>query len=240
MTEIVKTFEDHNVRIIDQNGEPWFVLKDVCDVLGIQDARQVEERLENDEKLMVSNTTSLSIGQRGGWIINESGLYSVILRSDKPEAKRFKKWVTSEVLPAIRKTGSYTVQPLVGPALISAALIEAHRVLEQQAGQIEAMKPAAQFYADVTGSRSAISMAEAAKVIGMGIGRNQLFGILREKKVLRENNEPYQKYIDLGWFRVVEQKWSSAGTGETNVSIKTLVYQKGIEGIIKIIRETKK
>jgi prophage antirepressor-like protein len=103
-------FEGKNVRILDINGEPWWVLKDVCDVLDIQNTKDTADRVDDDEKLARPDLTSL--GQRGGWIINESGLYSVILRSDKPDAKRFRKWVTSEVLPSIRKTGGY-LNPIV-------------------------------------------------------------------------------------------------------------------------------
>jgi prophage antirepressor-like protein len=91
---------------------PWWVLKDVCDVLGIQNATEVAQRLGEDER------ARLNLGRQGeAWIINESGLYAVVLRSDKPDAKRFRHWVTSEVLPSIRKTGGYHVPE--GPELSS-------------------------------------------------------------------------------------------------------------------------
>ena len=98
-------------RTLEINGEPWFVLKDVCDALNLTTTARVAERLDRDE---VSQT---HIADKGGRtqqmiVVNESGLYSVILRSDKPEAKPFRKWVTSEVLPAIRKTGSYQAKPM--------------------------------------------------------------------------------------------------------------------------------
>ena len=102
-------FEGRNVRVVEKDGNPWWVLADVCEILELSDVSQVAERLDDDEKLNVSNTPSLTLGQRGGWLTNESGLYTVILRSDKPDAKRFRKWITSEVLPSIRKTGSYGV-----------------------------------------------------------------------------------------------------------------------------------
>lgn len=126
---------------------------------------------------------------------------------------------------------------LTGAALMAAALIEASAIIEQQKNQIEAMKPAAQFYADVTGSRDAISIGDAAKIIGMGYGQKQLFELLRSEVVLMANNVPYQTFIDRQWFRVIEQKYTTP-KGETKISIKTLVYQKGIDGIIKIIRKT--
>lgn len=101
------TYQDEKVRTIQQNNEPWFVLKDVCAILGLGTPSRVADRLDEDEKGM-SEIHTLG-GNQQMTVINESGLYNVILRSDKPEAKPFRKWVTSEVLPAIRKTGTYNV-----------------------------------------------------------------------------------------------------------------------------------
>lgn len=111
-TKIIdKVFEGHPVRIRDSAGEPWFVLVDICRALDVQNPGDVSARLDPDEKMTVDLIDRHS-GQRGGaqrqTIINESGLYSVILRSRKPAARRFKKWVTAEVLPQIRRTGSYS------------------------------------------------------------------------------------------------------------------------------------
>jgi hypothetical protein len=104
------TFEDHNVRIIDRNGDHWWVLKDVCDSLGLSDTSKVSERIDPED---LTRIKFVSGGQeREMFVVNESGLYNVILRSDKPEAKRFRRWVTHEVLPSIRKTGSYSVSPV--------------------------------------------------------------------------------------------------------------------------------
>ena len=102
----VFNYQDNEVRTAEVNGEPWFVLKDVCSVLGLGSAHKVADRLDEDERNQIPITDSLGREQETT-IINESGLYSVILRSDKPEAKPFRKWVTSEVLPSIRKTGGY-------------------------------------------------------------------------------------------------------------------------------------
>src|SRR5690606_10752548 len=106
---VMKLFEDpehDEFRVIDQNGEPWFVLNEVCKKLGLANPRDVASRLDDDEKDAVGIPDAMGRSQRST-IINESGLYSVILRSSKPEAKAFKKWITSEVLPSIRKTGGY-------------------------------------------------------------------------------------------------------------------------------------
>lgn len=106
----VFNYQDNEVRTVEVNGEPWFVLKDVCAVLGIGNSRMVFDRLDSDEKGVSQIDTPG--GLQNVNIVNESGLYNVLLRSDKPEAKPLRKWVTSEVLPSIRKTGSYNQKPL--------------------------------------------------------------------------------------------------------------------------------
>lgn len=128
-------YEETPIRIIEQNGEPWWVLADVCRVLGITNHKNVSTRLDVDEK-GVHQMDTLG-GKQKMTTINESGLYKVILRSDKPEAKKFTRWVTHEVLPAIRKTGTYTVSPYkpkassVGEVI---KLIEATRSMMEEQG----------------------------------------------------------------------------------------------------------
>ena len=119
------TYQQSAVRTVERDGEPWFVLKDVCDVLGISNATVVANRLDADE------VAKFDLGGLSGEanVINESGLYSVILRSDKPEAKPFRKWVTSEVIPAIRRHGSYSRKPLT-PA--EQLLAQANVLVEQE------------------------------------------------------------------------------------------------------------
>lgn len=115
-------FNSMDVRVIDKDNNPWFVLNDVCKILEINNPSQAISYLDDDEK----NTLIINEGNRGNpekAIINESGLYSLVLRSRKPEAKRFKKWVTSEVLPAIRKTGSYQSVDLNDPVFLRSTLL---------------------------------------------------------------------------------------------------------------------
>lgn len=98
--------EFEEVRTVEVDGEPWFVGKDVAQALGYANAsKALSDHVEDEDKL--NNESLLSLGQRGGWLINESGLYSLVLSSKLPTAKKFKRWVTSEVLPSIRKTGGY-------------------------------------------------------------------------------------------------------------------------------------
>jgi len=132
-------FNRSEVRVItDEHGDPWFILADICKVLDIKNPTQLAQRLDEDERAM------LNIGRQGNaTIINESGLYSVVLRSDKPEAKPFKRWVTHEVLPAIRKTGQYVAAPLSPAELIIAqgqALLAVEQEQARQAQQLTALE----------------------------------------------------------------------------------------------------
>lgn len=108
---LVFHYKSSEVRTVELNGEPWFALKDVCAVLGISNHKMTAQRLDSDEVSLTDLTDSMG-RQQETTVINESGLYNVILRSDKPEAKPFRKWVTSEVLPSIRKTGGYRMPKL--------------------------------------------------------------------------------------------------------------------------------
>lgn len=228
-------YNGNKVRTIQKDGEPWWVLKDVCNVLDISQAVRVAERLDEDEVSQTHIADSLGRRQET-YIVNESGLYNVILRSDKPEAKPFRKWVTSEVLPSIRKNGGYIAnqENLTPEQIVANALIVAQNIISQKDKQIEQMKPKAEFFDAVADSRTAISMNEVSKVLGIkGYGRNNLFEFLRNNGILDRWNVPYQRYIDCGWFRVIEQKYTRHG--EPCVTTKTLVYQKGVDAIRKKI-----
>lgn len=227
-------YNGYKVRTIQKDGEPWWVLKDVCEVLGLSSPHKVFERLDDDEK--GRNQIPTLGGEQEMTVINESGLYNVILRSDKPEAKPFRKWVTSEVLPSIRKNGGYIAnqENLTPEQIVANALIVAQNIISQKDKQIEQMKPKAEFFDAVADSRTAISMNEVSKVLGIkGYGRNNLFEFLRNNGILDRWNVPYQRYIDCGWFRVIEQKYTRQG--EPCVTTKTLVYQKGVDAIRKKI-----
>ena len=232
-------YNGKEVRTIQKDGEPWWVLKDVCEVLGLSSPHKVFERLDDDEK--GRNQIPTLGGEQEMTVVNESGLYNVILRSDKPEAKPFRKWVTSEVLPSIRKNGGYIAnqENLTPEQIVANALIVAQNIISQKDKQIEQMKPKAEFFDAVADSRTAISMNEVSKVLGIkGYGRNNLFEFLRNNGILDRWNVPYQRYIDCGWFRVIEQKYTRQG--EPCVTTKTLVYQKGVDAIRKKILNAEK
>lgn len=130
------------------------------------------------------------------------------------------------------KNGGFNVPKSFREALLLAA--EQQAQIEQQQMRIEEMKPKEEFFDQVTDSKDACDMATVAKVLNMGIGRNNLFEILRNNKILQGNNQPMQRYIDLGWFRVIETQFTKK-SGDICINFKTIVYQKGIEGIRKLL-----
>ena len=232
--QIFKNEDFGEVRTIEINNEPWFIGKDVADVLGYQNGsrdvnRHVDE--EDRQKIMAFDGSQ----DRETIIINESGLYSMILSSQLPTAKRFKRWITSEVIPQIRKTGAYHTPKTYAEAL--RALADEAEKAEALKKQNQLMQPKAEFFDAVTDSKTAIPIGDVAKILDIGIGRNKLFEFLREKSILTSDNRPYQRYIDAGYFRVIEQKYEV--NGEVRINIKTLVFQKGIDWIRKqLAKET--
>lgn len=137
---------------------------------------------------------------------------------------------------AIEKKAKELATIPTGQALISMALIEAHKYLEAKDKIIEELKPKAEFYDQVTDSKDAIDIGESAKVLNMGIGRNNLFELLRHYKILMSNNQPYQKYIDAGLFRTIETQYTDS-YGDIHINIKTVVFQRGLDYIRKVIEK---
>ena len=172
------------------------------------------------------------------WFLTEDGLYEVLMQSTKPIAKEFKKQV-KEILKSIRKNGMYAKDELLDnpDLLIEVATrlkLEKEKVKQLQQRVIE-MKPKEDFYDAVTQSSETCDFAQAAKILNFkGIGRNKLFEILRDKEILRPNNQPYQKYVDSGWFKVVEVS-SVDRYGDLRLFYKTVIYQKGLDKISKIL-----
>lgn len=228
-------YENNDVRTVEINGEPWFVLKDVCGVLAmdVSKIKQVSDRLDADEKGRYSVPTHG--GAQETWVINESGLYSVILRSDKPEAKPFRKWVTSEVLPSIRKNGGYIAgqEQLSPEELMAKALLVANKTLAERDARISEltvqntiMQPKAEYFDELVDRNTLTNFRETAKELG--ISERDFIRFLIDKKYIFRNQRgklmPYADRSD-GLFEVKEcynekTKWSG---------IQTLVTPKGRE-----------
>ena len=232
--QIFKNDSFGEVRTLSIEGEPWFVAKDVAEILGYTNTRKaILDHCKGGNETVLPSAGGNQIVK----IIPERDVYRLIMRSKMPKAEQFEEWVVGEVLPSIRKTGSYTAVPRTFADALQLAA-DQQRAIEAQQAQIEHMKPAVQFYDDVTGSKDALSMDEVAKIIDKGIGRNKLFALLRSAGILMQNNTPYQKYVDAAFFRVVEQKYMKGS--ETHINIKTLVYQKGVDMINKIVDQYNK
>jgi anti-repressor protein len=233
MNQLQRVFDygGRQVRTVLVDGEPWFVAKDVCDILEIENPRDAMARLEPDERGVV--LTDTLGGPQSMNAVPESGLYSLILGSRKPEARQFKRWVTHEVLPTIRKTGAY-LPDFSNPAIAARAWADEYEGKLLAQAKVKELEPKAAFFDAVADSKTAIAMGDVAKVLAVpGIGRNKLFEILRDKRILQRDNVPYQEYVDRGYFRVIEQKYQV--DGEPRISIRTLVYQKGLDYIRKLV-----
>ena len=219
------------VRAVEVDGEPWFVGKDVAQALGYNDTDQALRKHVDDEDKLTRRFDGSGQG-RSMTTINESGLYSLVLSSKLPGAKKFKRWVTAEVLPTIRKTGGYQL-PKDFPSALR-ALADATEKLLAVETEREANRPKVLFADAVSTAKTSILVGELAKLLkqnGVDIGQNRLFGWLRENGFLiRRNgtdfNMPTQKSMDLGLFEIKETVVSHAD-GHTSVNKTPKVTGKG-------------
>lgn len=230
------------IRTIQQNGEPWFVGKDVADILGYQNgSRDVNRHVDEDDRQNYQNGTFES--NRGLTIINESGLYSLILSSKMPKAKDFKRWVTSEVIPAIRKTGGYIAgsENMTDAEIMAKAVLVAQSTIRQRDQRIKelendvaAAKPKVLFADAVSASDSTILIGDLAKILkqnGHPIGQKRLFNWMREqgyliKRAGADYNSPTQRAMEMGLFKIKETAISHSD-GHVSVSKTTKVTGKG-------------
>lgn len=226
--QVFKNQEFGSVRTLTINDEPWFVGKDVAEILGYSNPRDaISKHVDSEDKNSVAIRDGITRGNPNQTVINESGLYCLVLSSKLPSAKKFKRWVTSEVLPALRKTGQYQVKELSGQELMAKALIEAQSVLAAKDKQIEEMKPKALFADAVATSHTSILVGELAKILkqnGIDMGQKRLFAWLRENGFLikrkgTDYNMPTQKAMDLGLFEIKEGSYVN-GSG-VNITTKT-------------------
>lgn len=249
MNEIIKTFnnpEFGEVRTLTIDGEPWFVGKDVAEKLGYANQnRDIVRHVDEEDRIMTDAETQyqngIELGQRGGWIINESGLYSLVLSSKLPRAKAFKRWITSEVIPSIRKRGMYATaetaeQMLQNPDVMIRALqeLKAERQKRQELEQKRQEDAPKVIFADaVAASQTSILVGDLAKLIcqnGVQIGQTRLFAWMRANGFLMSRcgsgyNMPTQRAMNAGLFEIKES---------------TFVHSDGRIGIVKTPKVTGK
>ena len=232
------TFEDQQIRVLTIEGEPWFVGKDVAEVLGYSNSRKaIADHVDSEDKGVTKCYTLGGTQQIA--IINESGLYSLILSSKLPDAKKFKRWVTSEVLPTIRKHGAYMTDSKAAAIVtdkgsLADLLQQAAEQLKRKDIQIEQMKPKALFADAVSTSDTPILVGELAKILhqnGVSMGQNRMFRWLRDNGYLisrkgSDYNMPTQKSMELGLFKIIERTINQSD-GSSRICKTTKVTGKG-------------
>lgn len=230
------TYNGSEVRTVQKDGEPWWVLKDVCEVLGLKNPTMIADRLDEDER------AKFDLGRQGETnIINESGLYNVILRSDKPEAKPFRRWVTSEVLPSIRRHGAYMTPETLEAAILNPDLLirlctalkdeqDKNKALQAANSTLavdnQIMKPKADYFDEIVDRNLLTNFRETAKQLQ--IKEKEFIRLLLDRKyIYRDKKGKIQPYADKnsGLFEVKEFVNEKTGFSST----QTLITPKGRE-----------
>ena len=259
--QVFENAEFGKVRGLEINGESWLVGKDVVECLGynceqLSYTKYIKKYCDKEDYSILKKSDldlfgMTDAGRKGEYLINESGMYALVFGSDLPSAKNFKHWVTSEVLPTIRKHGAYMTEDVLEQAIsnpdfmigLLQNLKEEQEKRKLAESKLEEAKPMIAFAETVANSSDNIDMNEMAKLLskeniyidGKTIGRNKLFAYLRDNKILMNNNLPYQKYIDNKWFIVIETVKHTPYGDKTFT--KTLVTGKGQIKIVEMIRE---
>lgn len=244
--KIFRNEEFGEIRTVTIDGEPWFVGKDIATALGYKNTRQaISTNVDTEDKGVHSVDTPS--GKQNMSIINESGLYALIFGSKLESAIRFKHWVTSEVLPSIRKHGAYMTNEVIERTLtdpdyliqLATALKEERQARKLAEEKIEQQKTLVDFANQVSDTTDLIDMKTMAKLLkdsNINIGRNRLFEFLRIKKILMKDNQPYQQYIDAGYFKVNEYTYTNS-LGQTKTNRQTFITGKGQLYITKKVKE---
>lgn len=245
--QIFKNVEFGSIRTLQINGEPYFLGKDVAEILGYTNpSKALSDHVDEEDKL--NNESLSSLGQRGGWLINESGLYSLILSSKLPTARRFKRWVTSEVLPTIRRYGVYAVdEVLANPDMLIEALLQlkAEREINQalketvavQNQQIVEMKPKASYYDVVLNCKDLVAISVIAKDYGWSANRMNQY--LHQKGVqYKQGNKIwllYQKYAEMGYTNTKTHSYPG-NDGTMHTAVHTYWTQQGRLFIYELLK----
>ena len=230
-------FHGNNVRVLtDERDEPWFIAKDICDVLGI-DTNHVREGLDDDEITNLRNTEVWNQPGRAPLIVSEAGFYKLVLRSRKPVAKEFQRWVTHDVLPSIRKHGGYLVgqERMTPEEMVAASMRYLESKIAEQHKQLEEQAPKVLFADTVSGAANSITVGVLAKILKQkgvpDMGQNRLFTKLRDDGFLckqhGENwNMPTQYAMERGLFNVKERTVANPD-GSVRVTRTTMVTGRG-------------
>ena len=245
--EIFKNDEFGEIRTVTIDGEPWFVAKDIASILGYKDPKNtVKNRCKRGRVSKIphpqNSEKSLEV-----MVIPESDIYRLIIGSKLPSAQKFESWVMDDVLPSIRKHGAYMTNEVIERTLtdpdyliqLATALKEERQARKLAEETIEHQKPLVDFANQVSDTTDLIDMKTMAKLLkdnNINIGRNRLFDFLRMKKILMKDNQPYQQYVDAGYFKVNEYTYTNS-FGQTKTNRQTFVTGKGQLYITKKVKE---
>lgn len=264
----LKIFESEQfgkIRTVMRDGEPWFVGRDVAEALGYSNTKDaINTHVQEDDRALLLRSeiatfenhilksvlpatyVRAEIPNRGLTIINESGIYALIFGSRLPKAQEFKHWVTSEVLPSIRKHGAYMAPETIKKVLLNpdtiirlaTALKEEQQKTAKLTAENAELKPKAAFADTVSNSTGALNMSQMAKLLHnkhIDMGRNRLMNFLRNEKILMQDNLPYQQYIERGYFKVIESVVGNEQYPMTKTS--TLVLPAGQQFIFNLLEK---
>lgn len=238
-------YQDNNLRVVHRDGQPWFVAKDVCNILDIDTSQT--RRLDEDEKGLYSIQTPGGLQEMV--CVNEPGLYNLILGSRKPEAKKFKRWVTHEVIPSIRRHGMYATPQAIEAMLQDPdTMIHTLQALKDEREKrlalerkVEEDKPRVLFSKAVEASHTSILIGDLAKLLrqnGVQIGQNRLFKWMRDNGYLIKSgfsrNMPTQYSMERGWFEVKERAINNPD-GSIRITRTTKVTGKGQQYFINVL-----
>lgn len=227
-------YADREVRTVSVDGEVWFVLADICGVLGVANVGNVAARLEEAD---IRQTDISSGGQRRAvTIVSESGMYEVVIRSDKPEARRFRWWVTHEVIPAIRRTGTYAVE--TPEQLMARAVVQAQEIIARKDEQIAALAPMAEAWEEIADAGTDYAVRDVAPMLsraGIETGPQRLFDMLHELGWIYRGEKhrwtPYARAVDAGLLKLrAMSPYRDRDTGDLVPSAPQVrITPKGVE-----------
>ncbi len=239
-------FENQEFKaLLDEDGNPWFVAYQVGAMLGLTNSRQIVADFDDDEKLVYTIDTPAQ--KRSVTMVSEPGLFKMIFKSRKHAAKRFQKWVTSEVLPSLRKNGTYSLKSLSKLEILEMAL-ESEKKLVALENRVEEDKPKIEYFNTFLDSQDAVPIGVVAEQLakeGFAIGQNRLYEFLYDRKVLKYdrlgNSEgkfhkmPYQRYAH--WLNIVDQQAGRHSDGSLRIKQTPLVNPKGKAGILALVKK---
>lgn len=223
---------------LDEKNNPLFCLKDACSILEIKNPSDVKKRLDSKGIIKLDNPESKKAGKL--LFVSEGNLYRLIFQSRKEEAEGFVSWVVEEVLPEIRKHGRYDVQLLVNNETNAMAFLDEYHALKTRnlilTAEIEESKEMKTYIKRNLDSGVLKDIYDVPKIIGINLATSEVFKILRAKNILKEDNMPYQTFVDKGCFRIDEHKYVDK-TGATNICYRTYCYKSGINLIKKTLED---